>query len=522
MDHGGMAKILVVALILTLIGGSQSANILGIFTSTSPSHLIVHMSVAKVLAENGHNLTIITVLKPPVKHKDFNIIQVPLEKDQENQLNTAMASMAGKNFNMIRMLIDMLGQMRIVFDVGATALKDPRVVDLYENKDNKFDLAIVGHLLTEYQLGLAHKLKVPVILSATMPPSDSVGGIIGNPKDNTITGKGLKERFRTLALSNAFRIFNWFQDSRNIEHYKNLYGNDPAMPKYEDLRKNISLIFCNSHGLSEGPIRANLPGIVEIGGIQVKDKPAELPQNLKEFIGNATHGAILLSLGSNLKGDFIKPNTVKDMFKVLSQLKERVVWKWENLENTPGKSDNILYSKWLPQDDVLAHPKIKLFITHAGKGGISEAQYHGKPMLALPVLADQPQNAIAMAKAGFGLSLPLLELEEEKFRENLLEVLNNPKYGQSIKQFSQLYRDRPLTARQTVLYWVNYVLRHRGAAHLQSPVVHMGFLQANNLDIYFILLTLFVISIWLFKISITFIIRKVLKKKTVSEKVKNQ
>jgi len=171
------------------------------------------------------------------------------------------------------------------------------------------------------------------------------------------------------------------------------------MPDYSEMLKNTSLVFFCSHAASEGSIRPNLPAAIEIGGIQIKDKPDALPKKLEEFLGNATDGAILLSLGSNVQGSHIKSDTVEMMFKVLSKLKQRVVWKWEDLDRVPGKSDNILYSRWLPQDDILAHPNIKLFINHAGKGGITESQYHGKPMLSLPVFGDQPSRTLSESES---------------------------------------------------------------------------------------------------------------------------
>lgn len=83
------------------------------------------------------------------------------------------------------------------------------------------------------------------------------------------------------------------------------------MPEYTDILRNTSLVFFCSHATSEGPIRPSVPAAIEIGGIQIKDKPDPLPKNLEKFLGNATHGAILLSLGSNVQGSHIKADTVK-------------------------------------------------------------------------------------------------------------------------------------------------------------------------------------------------------------------
>ncbi|XP_016948374.1 UDP-glycosyltransferase UGT5 [Drosophila biarmipes] len=519
VSKSGRIFVLAIAL-AAFVGGSQGANILGLFPSLSPSHVIIQLSAAKALAEKGHNVTVVTVLKPTVTHKNFNVIQVPLTKEESQQRSDAIGAISkSDNSNMILSLIRMSGQMDFMYYKMAEALKNDRVRDLYLNSDNKFDLVLSGYFMNDYQLAFARKVQAPVIVVATMPPNQLLNPLIGNPlevsyvpsiNDSVEKGKGMtfRQRLSGFATSLFFEFFSYLSERRNRYLYKDVFGDDPNLPEYSELVKNTSLVFFASHAPSEGPIRPNVPAAIEIGGIQVKDTPDPLPQNMAEFLGNATDGAILLSLGSNVKGSHIKPDTVVKMFNVLSKLKQRVIWKWEDLEKTPGKSDNILYSKWLPQDDILAHPKIKLFINHAGKGGITEAQYHGKPMLSLPVFGDQPGNADGMVKKGFGLTLSLLTLEEQPFQEAILEILSNPKYAQKVASFSSLYRDRPLTARESVVYWAEYVIRHHGAPHLQSPLVHMNFIAAHNIDLYILLAAISVTFILLLKVLVQFIYRK--------------
>ncbi len=58
-------------------------------------------------------------------------------------------------------------------------------------------------------------------------------------------------------------------------------------------------------------------------------------------------------------------------------------------------------------------PHARLFITHAGLGGISAALACGVPMLCLPLGRDQDTNAAAVAEAGFGRALsPNAEVDE--------------------------------------------------------------------------------------------------------------
>ncbi|MDK2413786.1 hypothetical protein QHH03_32345, partial [Aphanizomenon sp. 202] len=59
--------------------------------------------------------------------------------------------------------------------------------------------------------------------------------------------------------------------------------------------------------------------------------------------------------------------------EAFKQLKQRVIWKYEvALE---GVSDNVLMRKWLPQQDILAHPNVRVFITHGGLLSTQESFY---------------------------------------------------------------------------------------------------------------------------------------------------
>ncbi|EDW04022.1 UDP-glucosyltransferase 2 [Drosophila grimshawi] len=508
---GSLISCTFVCLLLAFFAGQslpvEGANILGVFTSHSPSHLIIHMSAMKALAEAGHNVTVVCTSVPKVTHKSIKQIVIPLTEEEEKQLNAGMTGMAKEKPSIINTFKNLLGSLSMYIDKQVDVLEDKRFTDLYKNKDNKFDAVVFGFFFNYYQVGLGSLFNCPLILSWTSAPMSIVDESVGNPElialvpsMNVAVKPGqamnFKQRLANYFGTTLFRFIGFYLETKNVVFYDRLWGKIPDMISYDEAKKNVSLALCNSHAISEGPVRPNVPAVIEIGGIQIKEKPDPLPQDMQEFLDNAKNGAILLSLGSNLKSENVKPESVEKIFETLSKLKQRVIWKWDDLKHTPGKSANILYKSWLPQDDILAHPNIKLFITHAGKGGVAESLYHAKPMLALPVFADQPNNADKLVQSGYGIRVDLLTLEADEFKASIKELLQNPIYTKNVQAFSKLYRDRPMSARESVVYWVNYVLRHHGAAHMQSPLVHMNFIAASNLDVYaFLAFVLFIASL---------------------------
>jgi glucuronosyltransferase len=73
---------------------------------------------------------------------------------------------------------------------------------------------------------------------------------------------------------------------------------------------------------------------------------------LKNFLDKAKHGAIFLSLGSNIRSDKMSPEKVNAFSDAFSELPQRVLWKWES-DTLPGQPKNVMLGKWLPQNDIL-------------------------------------------------------------------------------------------------------------------------------------------------------------------------
>lgn len=74
--------------------------------------------------------------------------------------------------------------------------------------------------------------------------------------------------------------------------------------------------------------------------------------------------------------------------KVFGSMKQRVLWKFED-ESIDQLPPNVMIRKWLPQADILAHPNVKVFITHCGLFGTQEGVHYAVPMLGMPFYCDQ-------------------------------------------------------------------------------------------------------------------------------------
>ncbi|EDW90225.2 UDP-glycosyltransferase UGT5 [Drosophila yakuba] len=542
MIEYGKIGFLIIFLLGTQTPSGDGANILGVFSTPSPSHVIVHMAVMKALADRGHNITVVTQMKPRLAaHENITVIIVPPTEERLKLMEEHLAEKSNAKLSFWANIAKGIVQSSYQMDGHYEFMTHPDFKEIYENPKTKFDLVFLGLMANYFELGIAAKLNCPVIVSwvgIPLPFLDSLVGNVHDPSYVPTVNVALKAGQNTmdfgLRLVNYFKhtfliALNTFLDFKMKQFYERAFESELEFPNYYETKRRISLMFFNYHSPSEGPIRPTVPQSIEIGGIQVKEQADPLPMELAKFLDTADEGAIFFSLGTNVNTNTFRPVTVDILYNVLSKLPQKVIWKWKDLKNKPGNASNIFFSNWLPQDDILAHPKTKLFITHAGKGGVAEAQYHGVPMVALPIFGDQQGNAEIMAKFGFGRWLDILTMTKEELEETIHDVLESPTYRNTIGKFSSLYRDRPLTARQSVIYWTEYVLRHQGAYHLQSPLIHMDFVARNNLDVYGVLILVILSISVLLVVTAKVLFRKILNvtngysnhRKAVSIKLKN-
>lgn len=147
-------------------------------------------------------------------------------------------------------------------------------------------------------------------------------------------------------------------------------------------------------------------------------------QDLQEYLDNATEGVVYFSLGSNVKSALMDAVKKRIIAEVLSELPYKILWKYE-ADNMELQPKNVKISKWFPQQDLLGHKNIKLFITQAGLQSIEEAIANGVPLLAIPFFGDQFNNAERIAALGIGQCLDFGTLTKESFKSAIVETIEN-------------------------------------------------------------------------------------------------
>ena len=143
---------------------------------------------------------------------------------------------------------------------------------------------------------------------------------------------------------------------------------------------------------------------------------------------------------------------VDSLLSAFGRLPQRVIVKFDN--PVAGAPKNVLIKPFLPQQDILAHPKTILFVTHCGMHGVMEAIYHRYrqrlrrlcyniktktvkkqsvivffrvPMVGMPVFIDQGDVLVRMEEKGIAFGIEK-NADSDTIYNGIVRVRDDDKY----------------------------------------------------------------------------------------------
>ncbi|XP_065219032.1 UDP-glycosyltransferase UGT5-like isoform X34 [Planococcus citri] len=495
----------VILIQLWYLNSSIAYNILSFSFIPVKSHDSVLTALLKELASRNHNVTVYTVFPSPEQIPNYEEVDI-------NECFTFPS--VYQKIPQMRSSPKIESFFRWYHHVDRFTQLDRCVIlkNLLKSSKN-YDLFIFEPFHMSSLLSIAEYFDIPVIYvfpNVLLPWMASNLGTPANPSyvPTMISGFGPKmsfiERIQNVGLYGTYMVFyyGWLYPVCDVISGK---IHDSGVP-LNVLESRVALVLTNTHFTLQSNVPLS-PNVVQVGGINIKNATA-VPKNIEKFINESKHGVVYFCMGSLLRGETFPPEKREAFLYAFSKIPQRVLWKWEG-DVLPGKSDNIMISKWMPQRDILAHPNVKLFISHGGLLGTSEAVYEGVPVLGIPIFGDQRTNIKSLEANGAGELLDYNEISKEVVLEKIQRLLNDPKYKENAKLLSDRYRDRPMSPLDTAVYWTEYVIRHKGAPHLRTAAADMPWYQYLLLDVIAFIVAVLVAGLLIIYYTTKFILRAI-------------
>jgi len=470
----------------------EGSNILMVIPMGSVSHKNVFIPMAQEMGQKGHDVNMVSLYESNnfiSTGKAYNdIVATQAQRTMKNltgEFDVFKMHRESRNPNkeMFRMMIP-----NIVLFCDAF-IRDPALTKIWNSKP---DLIILPAIMNECGLIFVHKFKVPFIYMTTsgLPSWTSENmGYSENPSyvPNQFMPYSEKMTFKERLINSiagvALSAGRNYKIIRPLNSFAQEFLNDTSVSLY-DIDHSASLTLVNSHH-SLASNRPLLPSIVEVGGMQCRPSRDlyNIDRELKQFLDNAGHkNTVFFSLGSIIKSSQMSPEFLEMIVNAFNELPYSIIWKYEG-ERPANLSSNVIVRKWIPQQDLLGHSSIGAFFTHAGILSVHEAVYHAVPMIALPFYSDQDQNARNIVNKGIGVQLDIKTLTKESIKHSINEVMTNTQYRIAVRRLSKLFKDRESRPVERAVYWMEYILRHNGAVHLQPISKNLNFIQLYLIDV---------------------------------------
>ncbi|XP_043120836.1 UDP-glucuronosyltransferase 2C1-like isoform X2 [Puntigrus tetrazona] len=477
------------------------------------SHWVNMEVLIKALHGQGHS---VDVLRPSsswfIKENStyYGSITIPSteamdEKFIENMVSESINYESGKS--------NWLGTLSLYLDTVKYTYKMHEmvcqlIINMFESeeimktlKEKQYDLVLTDPVWAA-GIFLAHKFKLPLVYNVRWTtPGEGHFEIAPSPLSYIpITRSRNTDKMNFFQrVQNIFSyLLMYFQYGYfNLAQYQALcdkYFHPPV--RFYELLQGADIWLMRVDFVFEFP-RPTMPNVIYIGGFQCNPAKA-LPHDLEVFMqSSGEHGVVIMSLGSFIS---VLPDEIStEIAAAFARLPQKVIWRYTG-KRPSTLGNNTLLVDWMPQNDLLGHPKTKVFIAHGGTNGVQEALYHGVPVVGIPLFFDQYDNLLRLQDRGGAKIISLEILDQNTLHATIQKLIRDSSYRLNMQRLSHLHRDTPLKPLDTALFWIEFVMRHKGAAHLRSESYKLPWYSYHSVDVVvtlFAVLLIFTLSVFL-------------------------
>ncbi|XP_050195431.1 UDP-glucuronosyltransferase 1A1-like isoform X3 [Myiozetetes cayanensis] len=487
--------------LLSLLGLAAAGKLLVV--PADGSHWLSMREVLEVLRQRGHEVVVVApevnLHIKPSKNLMMKMYPVPFTQEEMEKEFQEFVLISFEEGSFLTRFLKVYKSMKRLGELAVLScewlLKNQELIRYLE--ESKFD-ALLTDPVAPHGLVLAEHLSLPSVYFLRGVPCGLDFEATQCPNPPSYVPRGLSQHtdhmtFLQRVGNLLYEIPNFFLCEFAFQLFTKLAS--------EFLHRDVTVLDLLRRGsvwllrvefVMDYP-RPLMPNIIPIGGVHCAHK--KLTQEFEAMVNaSGEHGIVVFSLGSMVSE--IPPKKAMEIADALGTVPQTVLWRYTG-PTPPNLPKNVKLVKWLPQNDLLAHPKTRAFITHGGSHGVYEGICNAVPMVLMPLFGDQMDNAKRVESRGAGLTLNILEMTSQDISTALKAVINDKKYKENIQRLSDLHLDRPIHPLDLAVHWVEFVMRHKGAPHLRPAAHDLNWVQYHSLDVLAFLLLVLLLSLFI-------------------------
>lgn len=450
-----------------------------LFESTG-GHFNPMWQLAIRLQDRGHEVTMFTfdsILDGVARNEAANIQLVSLgpgpSKQQVRDFAAEHSKLGAES------PIELVRQLCIVFEFvhsNTSSVILPQIM----SQDREYDM-VISDFFVASGLDVAHVLGIPhVIFSPTnglMPMMPQLFRTSFFPYDS-LPWNSRKPLMMNLKRSLFYTLANEVSRivlSRLIidTHDKvakrlGIYENGTSFWEAHMNRPPPLVLVTSVPGLA--PLMTQPPHIKWIGpSIPTKQT---LPQELSQWLDQGP--VIYVAMGTSV---ILDERQQRELFlaakRIVQSGKYRVLWALRDsldsdlVEQEGGIPQGLWIERFVPQNAVLSHDNVKIFISHCGFNSMIESLYWNNPIVCIPFYGDQPVNAMRVEELGVGTYLDNKVFIAKDVEEAIRKVEGDVNIAREVDFISRVIRSSQFA--DYSIQEIEAILHVGSTRHLRMP-----------------------------------------------------